>query len=160
MTFIAGWVGVIIGLGAIWQACRVGGIAPWWLGPETNPRFFLVIALPFIPPIIAIVAASTGMRYACHIGIVAGLLVAAVALGDLDHPGLALVEACVGFAGVLISVACLGGRMRAAEATTPAAPTPATVEPLAETVETVETVGPVEKVGPVEQPLDRITPQG
>src|SRR3954447_12042405 len=140
-TFIAGWVGVIAALGAIWQACRVGGIAPWWLGPETNPRFLLVVALPFIPPIIAIIAASTGMGYACHIGIVAGVLVAAVALGDLDHPGLALVEACVGLAGMLISVACLGGRMGPAVETT-----------------AVAAEGPV-SAAPVEQPLDGVTPQ-
>src|SRR5687767_4938841 len=33
LVFIGGWVGVIAGFGAIWQAGRIAGIAPWWLGP-------------------------------------------------------------------------------------------------------------------------------
>jgi hypothetical protein len=114
-TFIAGWVGVVAGIGAVWQACRVGGIAPWWLGPETNRKSVFLIALPFLPPAIAIVAAVRGLRYTCQIGIICGLALAAIALGDLEYPGLALVEAILGFAGVIISVACLAGRMRPPE---------------------------------------------
>jgi hypothetical protein len=114
-AFIAGWVGVIAGIGAVWQACRVAGIAPWWLGPETSHRSIFVIALPFLPPAIAIVAAVRGLRLTCYIGIAAGLAVAGVALGDLEYPGLALVEATLGLAGVLISSACLAGRMREPE---------------------------------------------
>lgn len=110
--FIAGWVGVLVGFGCIWQAGRVAGIAPWWLGPETNPRFIGLIILPFIAPLVSIAAALTRSKFAVHIGIVAGLGATAIALGDLHFPGLAIVEAIIGIAGLLISLACLGGRMR------------------------------------------------
>jgi hypothetical protein len=118
MVFIAGWVGVMGGFGAVWQATRIAGIAPWWLGPETNMRSVVVIALPFLAPLIAAAAGVTGLRWACHIGMAASVATAAFALGDLHFPGLAVVEALLGVCGLLISIACLGGRMRAA----PAAP--------------------------------------
>ncbi len=111
--FIAGWVGVLIGFGCIWQAARVVGVAPWWLGPETDPRLFLVIALPFIAPVITIAVAAAGSRWAVYAGLVAGVTSMAIALGDLaDYPGLAAGEAVIGLAGLLITVACFGGRFR------------------------------------------------
>lgn len=111
--FLLGWVGVLVGFGCIWQAGRVAGIAPWWLGPETNPRLFLVIALPFIPALITIALAAAGSRFAVHVGVVAGLASMSISLGDLsDHPGLATGEAAIGLAGLLISVACFAGRLR------------------------------------------------
>ncbi len=114
MVFIAGWIGVLAGFGALWQAGRIAGIAPWWLGPETNLRAFPVIALPFIAPLLAVILGVLGIRICCYVGIVAGLITAAVALGDLHFPGLAVVDAAIGVCGILVSVACLGGRMRAA----------------------------------------------
>ncbi len=111
--FIAGWVGVLVGFGCIWQAGRVAGIAPWWLGPETNPRFFLIIALPFLAPLLAIAVASSGSRWAVYVGIAAGFASVSVALGDVgDYPGLAAGEAAIGIAGLFVSVACFAGRMR------------------------------------------------
>lgn len=114
MVFIAGWIGVLAGFGALWQAGRIAGIAPWWLGPETNLRAFPVIALPFIAPLIVVVLGVLGIRICCYVGIVAGLISAAVALGDRHFPGLAVVDVAIGACGVLVSLACLGGRMRAA----------------------------------------------
>jgi len=123
-VFIAGWVGVLGGFGAVWYAGRIAGIAPWWLGPETEPRFVLVIATPFVAPLIALVAGVTGRKWACYFGIAAGLISASIALGDLHFPGLAVVDAIIGLCGISISVACLGGRMRPA-------PDEAIAEPLA-----------------------------
>ena len=114
IAFIAGWVGVMGGFGAVWQATRIAGIAPWWLGPETNMRSVFVIALPFVAPMLAVVAGVTGLRLACFVGIAASLATAAFALGDLHFPGLASVEGLLGLCGLLLSVAALGGRMRAA----------------------------------------------
>jgi len=110
--FVVGWMGVLVGFGCVWQAGRVAGIAPWWLGPETNPRFIGLIALPFVIAMIPIGVAVTHWKFAVHIGVAAGLALAAFALGDLHFPGLAIVEAIIGAAGVLISVASFGGRMR------------------------------------------------
>ena len=120
MVFIAGWVGVLGGFGAVWYAGRIAGIAPWWLGPETDPRSVFVIAAPFVAPLVAVVACVTGRRWACYFGIIAGLISASIALGDLHFPGLAVVDAIIGLCGISISVACLGGRMRPAPVEEPA----------------------------------------
>ena len=143
--FIAGWVGVIAGFAAVWQACRVGGIAPWWLGPETNPRSIFITAIPFVLPMIAIAIASFNLRITCWAGVVAGLGCAAIALGDLEWPGLAIVEMALGLAGVVISCACFGGRMRAldAVATPPEAPEASSVPPAASSTPAAATPTPL-----------------
>ncbi|MEO6124711.1 MAG: hypothetical protein ABIR32_13485 [Ilumatobacteraceae bacterium] len=110
--FIAGWVLVMVSFGCVWQAARVSGIAPWWLGPETNPRFVGLIILPFIGPLIVIAAELVRWKASVFVGIVVGLGSAAFALGDLHFPGLAIVEAIIGLAGLLVSLASVGGRMR------------------------------------------------
>jgi hypothetical protein len=112
LTFIAGWVGVLAGFGALWQAGRIAGIAPWWLGPETDLEPLFVVALPFVAPLVAVVSGLVGSRWACFVGIGASVVTAAFALGDLHYPGLAVVDAIIGICGLMVSVACLGGRMR------------------------------------------------
>jgi len=114
LLFIAGWVGVLGGFGAVWYAGRVAGIAPWWLGPETDPRNVFIVAVPFVAPMIAIVIGVMGRKWTCHFGVVAGVISASIALGDLHFPGLAVVDALIGLCGILLSVACFGGRMRPA----------------------------------------------
>jgi hypothetical protein len=111
-VFIGGWVAVMAGFGAIAQGGRIGGISPWWLGPESEPKPFFVIALPFLAPVIVISLAWIGSRFCCYVGIVAALATAAVGLGDLRWPGLAIAEAVIGAAALAISCACLGGRFR------------------------------------------------
>ncbi len=111
--FIAGWIGVILGFGAVWQACRVSGISPWWLGPETNQRMFVIIAIPFVSPVGAVVAGIAKFRFACYVGIAAALVTGAVALGDRTRfAGVAAVEAALACAGLLISIGAFAGRMR------------------------------------------------
>lgn len=125
VTFVAGWVGVMAAFGAVAQAGRIAGISPWWLGPETDPRFFLIIGLPFVGPVIAILAAIRGLRSTCYIGIAASVGSMAIAWGDREYSKLALVELVIGLAGLLVSVACLGGRASAGMAVTP----PVSLEP-------------------------------
>ena len=111
--FIAGWIGVLLGFAAVWQASRIAGTAPWWLGPETDQRSFAIIALPFAAPVAAVIAGITRLRTACLIGIAAALSTGGIALGEVDRfPGIATVEFALAAAGLLISVAALGGRMR------------------------------------------------
>ncbi|MCU1394584.1 MAG: hypothetical protein JWM34_3012 [Ilumatobacteraceae bacterium] len=121
LVFIAGWIGVLAGFAALWQAGRLAGIAPWWLGPETNLEPIYVIALPFIAPLIAIVVGFLGSKWSSLVGIGCSLITAAFALGDLHFPGLAVVDALIGVCGLLISLASLGGRMRAAPVAEPVA---------------------------------------
>lgn len=111
--FIAGWIGVLLGFAAVWQASRIAGTAPWWLGPETDQRTFAIIAIPFAAPVVAVIAGIARLRIACVIGIIAAVATAGIALGETGRfPGIATVEFALAAAGLLISVASLGGRMR------------------------------------------------
>ena len=121
-VLIAGWVGVIAGFGAVAQAGRLAGISPWWIGPATNPRHIAVFVVPFLAPTITIVLAAAGSRFACHAGVLAALVSAAMALGDRDFPGIALVEVVVAGAGLLVTVACFAGRAVRPPADRPPAP--------------------------------------
>lgn len=125
-VFVGGWVAVVAAFGAVWYACRVAGIAPWWLGPETDLRPLLLRFLPFAAPAVVIVVATLGSRFSVYVGIVGAVATGAIALGDLDrYPGLAAGEATIAAAALLISVAGFGGRMRR-----PLANDPAPVMPL------------------------------
>ena len=111
--FVAGWLGVMLGFGAVWQSGRASGISPWWLGPATDQRLFVVIALPFVAPTLAVIAAITKLRITCYVGIVAAIATAAIAAIDRPRfPGMAAVEFALAAAGLLISVGALAGRMR------------------------------------------------
>lgn len=110
LLFVAAWVGVMAAFGAVAQAGRLAGLSPWWIGPQTNPRNIIVFVAPFVLPVVAVAAALRGVRYTCYIGVLAGLASMAVALGDTDHPGMALVELVIGVAGLLVSLACFAGR--------------------------------------------------
>lgn len=111
--FTAGWVGVILGFAAVWQASRISGISPWWLGPETNQRLFAVMAIPFFSPVSAIVAATLKLRVTAYVGVVAALGTGTVALGDRTRfSGIAAVEGALACAGLVISVGAFAGRMR------------------------------------------------
>jgi len=122
---ISGWILVIAAYGAVWQACRISGIAPWWLGPQTNLRSYFIVMVPFYGPALAAIAAITNQRFACSVGLVAGAGGAAIALGDVRHyPGLALVELAIGVCGLAISGAAFAGRYRLADAVTDSEPSP------------------------------------
>lgn len=108
--FVVGWVGVMAAFGAVAQGGRLAGLSPWWIGPQTNPRNIVIFVAPFVLPVVAVATALRGFRYTCHVGVVAGLASMAVALGDTDFPGMALVELIIGAAGLLVSVACFAGR--------------------------------------------------
>ena len=111
--FIAGWVGVMLGFGAVWQSGRVSGISPWWLGPATNQRLFVIIAIPFVAPALAVLAGIARLRITCYVGIAAAIATAAVALADRSqYPGIAAVESALAAAGLLISIGSFAGRMR------------------------------------------------
>jgi hypothetical protein len=111
-VFIGGWVAVMAGFGAIAQGGRIAGISPWWLGPESDPKIFYIIAVPFLAPVVVISLAAMGNRFSCFVGILAAIGTAAISLGDLRWPGLAIGEATIGVAALAISAACLAGRYR------------------------------------------------
>ena len=69
--------------------------------------------MPFMAPFTAVVAGIARFRVACYIGVAAGLVTLAVAYADRNRfPGVAVVEAFIGCAGLLISIGAFAGRMR------------------------------------------------
>ncbi len=111
--FVAGWIGVMLGFGAVWQSGRASGISPWWLGPATDQRLFVVIALPFVTPTLAVIVAIAKLRITPYVGIVAAIATAAIAAFDRARfPGIATVEFALAAAGLFISLGAFAGRMR------------------------------------------------
>lgn len=110
MVLVCGWVGVILGLAAVWKSSWTLGFSTWWLGPESSPRFFGLLILPFVLPLAVVLLALANVRYAALVGIVAALVTGAIGLGDIGRQDkFAVIELALAGAGLLISVASLAG---------------------------------------------------
>jgi len=105
------WLVLGLALLALAISSRSLGKPAWWLGPESQPRFFLLWATPFVPPLASIVTSLRFSRWATPVSFVSALALAAVAVFDLQNsPGIAAGEFVLAGAGVLISIASLAGR--------------------------------------------------
>ena len=121
MVLVCGWFGVILGFAAVWKSSWTLGFSTWWLGPQASPRFVGLLILPFLLPLAMVALALANVRYAAFAGIVAGLVAALIGWGDVGRQDkFAAVELALAGAGLLISVACLGGMVRRPAATTAA----------------------------------------
>ncbi|MDO8392640.1 MAG: hypothetical protein Q7V57_19365 [Actinomycetota bacterium] len=124
--FWLGWLLVGGSFGAVWYSSRVTGLSTWWLGPETEPRLFLLNIVPFVAPFGLAFLALRSARYLPWWGILGALLSAGIAAGDLaDEPRYAIIEFALAAAGLLISVAAFAGMLRAASPSTDDAQGPA-----------------------------------
>ncbi|MEO5899663.1 MAG: hypothetical protein ABIR68_05975 [Ilumatobacteraceae bacterium] len=111
---IIGWIGVILGLTAVWKSSWTLGFPTWWLGPQADPRFPLLLILPFILPFVVVINAIRNTRYTPFVGIVAALVAENIAWGDVGHQiKFAVVEFALAGAGLAISAASLAGMVRA-----------------------------------------------
>ena len=87
------------------------GKPTWWLGPESNPSFVLLWALPFVAPIASIIAAIKFGHIASYVGFGAALFLGAIGVADISGtPGVALIECAVAISSALIAIATLAGR--------------------------------------------------
>ena len=110
------WVGVVLSLAAVWKSSWTLGFSTWWLGPQADPRFPLILILPFVLPLMVVAGALRHVRYLPVLGIVAGLGTAAIAWGDVGRQnGFALVEFGLAAGGTLVSIAALAGMLRRRE---------------------------------------------
>ena len=133
LVLVCGWVGVILGLAAVWKSSWTLGFSTWWLGPQADPRFVGLLILPFVLPILVVVLGLMNVRYAAFAGIAAAVGTALIGWGDVGRQDkFAAVELALAGAGLLVSVACLAGMVRrpAAPAAS-AAPLPMGAEPAA-----------------------------
>ena len=113
MVLVCGWVGVILGFAAVWKSSWTLGFSTWWLGPESSPRFFGLLVLPFVLPLAMVVLAVANVRYAAFAGIATALVTALIGWGDLGRQDkFAAVELALAGAGLLISVGSLAGMVR------------------------------------------------
>lgn len=115
------WIGVALGVAAVWNASVQLGLATWWLGPRADPQPRFVQFLPFVAPIAMVLAAINRVRRLPLWGLAASLAVAAVALGDLGRvTSLALVELSIAGCAAIVSAASFTGVYRATDTATTA----------------------------------------
>ena len=55
-TTAATWIGVIVGLAAVWNASVQIGLSTWWLGPRADQQPRVVQFAPFVPPVLILLA--------------------------------------------------------------------------------------------------------
>lgn len=105
------WLVLGLAVLALAISSRSLGKPAWWLGPESQPRFFLLWSTPFLPPLASIIASLRFSRWATPVSFVSALALGVVAVFDLQNsPGIAVGEFVLAGAGVLISIASLAGR--------------------------------------------------
>ena len=108
---VTSWLLVTAALTCAAIASRSVGKSTWWLGPESNPTFALLWALPFLMPVVSIVAILRLPRIAGYVGIGCSLVLAGVAIGDIaGTPGVAIIEGIVAVSAMFIAIATLAGR--------------------------------------------------
>ena len=108
---VTSWLLVTAGITCAAIASRSVGKSTWWLGPESNPTFPLLWALPFLMPVVSIIAVLRLPRIAGYIGIGCSLVLAGVAIGDIaGSPGVAIIEGIVAVSALFIAIATLAGR--------------------------------------------------
>src|SRR5690348_13406726 len=59
VVFWLSWTCVAASLIAVWVSARTTGLSTWWLGPEADPKPFLLNLLPFVVPIGLAIAGLT-----------------------------------------------------------------------------------------------------
>ena len=108
---VVSWLLVLFAIIAVAVTSRNIGKPTWWLGPESNPSFVLLWALPFVAPIASIIAAIKFGRVASYVGFGSALLLGAIGAADIDStPGVALVECVIAVSSALIAIATFAGR--------------------------------------------------
>ena len=109
---VVSWLLVFFAIIAIAVTSRNIGKPTWWLGPESNPSFMLLCALPFVAPIASIIAAIKFGRVASYVGFGSALLLGAIGAADINNtPGVALVECVIAVSSALIAIATFAGRI-------------------------------------------------
>jgi hypothetical protein len=107
------WMLVVVALGCVWKTSDQLGLATWWLGPRGDPHPLPIQLLPFVPPVLMVLAAINRVRYLPWLGLAASSLV--VLTGVLDvvrFTGLGALEIAIGVAAAAVSLASLTGMYR------------------------------------------------
>lgn len=110
---VVAWIVVMAGLIAVVVTGRNVGKPAWWIGPESNPTLFVLWVLPFVLPLWTILLAFRSSRFVPIIGVIASVVIAGFATGDIvDSPGVALLEGVIALGGLCIALATFAGLER------------------------------------------------
>ncbi len=113
-VFTLGWAAICAGLFALADAVDTVGKPTWWMHPQS------LAPLIFIAPVAAVIAGLANWRRSVWVGVAASVALGVSALVDISRsPGGAAVEGGLAFAGLLITLASIAGRMRKAEPAPP-----------------------------------------
>ena len=108
---VVSWLLVLFAIIAVAVTSRNIGKPTWWLGPQSDPSFVLLWALPFAAPIASIIAALKFGRIASFVGFGSALFLGAIGVADINNtPGVALIECTIAIASALIAIATFAGR--------------------------------------------------
>ena len=109
---VVSWLLVFFAIMAVAVTSRNIGKPTWWLGPQSNPSFVLLWALPFVAPIASIIAVVKFGRIASFVGFGSALLLGVIGVADINNtPGVALIECTIAIASALIAIATFAGRI-------------------------------------------------
>ena len=107
------WMLVVVGLGCVWKTSDQLGLSTWWLGPRGEPHSIVIQLLPFVPPVLMLLAAINNLRYLPWLGLVASILVVLTGLFDMVRfTGLGALEVAIGVAAAVVSLVSLAGMYR------------------------------------------------
>ena len=107
------WMMVIVALGAVWKTSDQLGLSTWWLGPRGAPNSTIVQLLPFLPPVLMVLASINHMKYVPWFGVAASLIIVVIGIFDLDRVvGLGILEIAIGAAAGVVSLVSLTGVYR------------------------------------------------
>ena len=108
---IATWGGVFLAFAAVWKASVEIGIRTWWIGPRSQPMPIVVQVIPFALAIAVALAATYNVRHLPWIGVAGALAIGIIAVFDVSRSWrLALVEAAIGVAALLVASGSFTGR--------------------------------------------------
>lgn len=110
IVFVVGWMGAILGFASVWKSSRTMGLSTWWLGPAAEPRSIVIQMLPFVVPVLLVIAGSRHARFLPWWGVLGSLALGAVGAADLGRfQRLAAVELLIANAVLFISIASFAG---------------------------------------------------
>jgi hypothetical protein len=113
-VFIVGWIGVLLGFGAISRTSLTLGLSTWWLGASSDRQLLFIQMLPFVPGAAMVVLAARNLRFLPYYGAIGAIVLGAIATGDVGRFNrLAATEFIVAAAALLLSVSTLAGVLRA-----------------------------------------------
>ncbi len=105
------WLVSMVATAAAALASQTVGKPAWWIGSDANPAFVGLWVLPFVAPIVAMVAIRRWPWRSPWIGAACSFVTGGFAVGDVGNsPGTAVVMAAIAAATLLASVASLVGR--------------------------------------------------